>query len=49
MKMVTVVCRQCGFEKRIKVYSREEAERERIQAAAPKCEKCGSANVVIRD
>ena len=49
MKMVTVVCRQCGFEKRIQVYSREEAERERIQIAPPRCEKCGSTNVAIRD
>ena len=48
MKVMIVVCKQCGNEKRIEVYSPEEAERKRIQIAPPRCEKCGSANVILR-
>jgi Zn ribbon nucleic-acid-binding protein len=48
MKVMIVVCKQCGHEKRIEVYNHEEAERKRIQIAPPKREKCGSANVILR-
>lgn len=47
MKYKTLVCQDCGYEKKIKVYDREEAEKERIQLVKPRCEKCGSYNIKL--
>jgi len=49
MKTKTLVCNQCGYEQKIKTYSREEAERERIQLGSPRCERCGSTDVRLYD
>lgn len=49
MKKVTVTCNQCGYEERVEFYSREEAEKEKIRIVPPRCSKCGSLNVRIRD
>jgi formate dehydrogenase maturation protein FdhE len=47
MKKVIVKCNQCGYEERIELYSREEAEKGRIKIVPPRCSKCGSPNVKI--
>lgn len=49
MKKVTVTCNQCGYEERVEFYSREEAEKEKIRIMPPRCAKCGSPNVRIRN
>jgi hypothetical protein len=49
MKKITVICNQCGYEEKVDYYTREEAEREKIRIAPPRCSKCGSPNVKIRD
>lgn len=48
-KKKLLVCHDCGHEHQIKVYSREEAERERKSLAPARCEKCGSTNVTLHD
>lgn len=45
MRKVTVKCNQCGYEERVDLYSREEAEKERITIVPLRCSKCGSPNV----
>jgi predicted Zn-ribbon and HTH transcriptional regulator len=45
MRRVIVKCNQCGYEERIELYTREEAEEHRIRIAPPRCSKCGSPNV----
>ncbi len=49
MRKVTVKCNQCGYEERIELFSREEAEKERISIVPPRCSKCGSPNVSIHE
>jgi Zn finger protein HypA/HybF involved in hydrogenase expression len=49
MKRVTMKCNQCGYEERIEIFSREEAEKEGIGIAPPRCPKCGSPNVRLID
>lgn len=49
MKKVTVTCNQCGYEEKVEFSSREEAEKEKIRIAPPRCSKCGSPNVKIHD
>jgi len=49
MKTMLVVCHQCGYEKRLKIYSREDAERKQIRLVKPCCEKCGSSDVSLYD
>lgn len=49
MKKVSVICNQCGYEEKLDYYTREEAEWEKIRIAPPRCSKCGSPNVTIRD
>jgi hypothetical protein len=49
MKTMLVVCRQCGYEKRVKGYSHEDAERTQIRLVKPCCEKYGSSNVNLYD
>jgi hypothetical protein len=45
MRRVIVKCNQCGYEERIELYTREEAEERRIRIAPPRRSKCGSPNV----
>ena len=45
MKTMLLVCQDCGHEERIKIYTREEAERGQFQISNPRCKKCGSTNV----
>jgi len=49
MEYQTLVCQDCGYEKKIKVYDREEAEKRKIRLARPRCEKCGSYNIKLYD
>lgn len=49
MKIKTKVCKNCGHEKKIKVYTAEEARQKRIHINRPICENCGSTNVELRD
>lgn len=48
MKVMLQVCRDCGFEERVKIYSQEEIERERLRAVNPCCNKCGSPRVELK-
>jgi ribosomal protein L37E len=49
MKVKTLVCKQCGYEQKIRTYSSEDAERGRFQLTSPRCERCGSSNVKLYD
>lgn len=49
MKTMLLVCKKCGYEKKVKIYSREEAERNNMQLIPPMCDKCGNANVKLYD
>lgn len=49
MKTMLLVCQNCGHEERIKIYTREEAERRQFQLTNPRCKKCGSANARLYD
>lgn len=49
MKIMVLVCQNCGHEEKIKIYTREEAERNTFQLANPRCSKCGSNNVRLYD
>jgi transposase-like protein len=49
MKIKLMVCQRCGHEQRVKIYDREEAEREGFPLARPRCEKCGSLDVKLYD
>ena len=45
MKIRTLVCKDCGHEQKIKVYSPEELKKLGISPAHPRCGKCGSINI----
>lgn len=45
MKIKLQVCLNCGFEEKVKLFNREEAERERLNLVQPCCKKCGSFKV----
>lgn len=47
MKVVTVVCLDCGHERKEKHYTSEEAKRQNAEIIRPRCSKCGSANVRV--
>ncbi len=47
MKIVTVVCSDCGHEKKEKHYSEDEAKRQNARIVRPHCEKCKSLNVRV--
>jgi len=49
MKVVWLICRRCGYEGRIQVYSREEAEARRMRLAPPTCPRCGTRDVELHD
>ncbi len=49
MKRVLAVCRDCGHEERIEIWTREEAERENVSTAPPRCKKCRSRNIKLCD
>jgi len=49
MKKVILVCRDCGCEERIDVYSPEEAIKKNISTKPPRCPKCGSYRVELHD
>lgn len=49
MKVKISVCQDCGYEERIKIYDREDAERLTIKLYPPTCKKCGSRNVKTYD
>jgi predicted Zn-ribbon and HTH transcriptional regulator len=49
MKKMIVICKQCGYEKMDKIYEPEEAAEKEIRLVPPRCEKCGSTDVELRD
>jgi hypothetical protein len=49
MRVMLAVCRDCGYEKRIKIYDREDAERRNIRLVRPTCERCGSSKVELKN
>ena len=49
MKVKILVCRACGYEKRIKIYDRQDAEKYNIRLVPPSCERCGKTNVILVD
>jgi len=49
MEYKTLVCQDCGYKKKVKFCSKEEAEKRKIRLARPRCDKCGSYNVKFYD
>ena len=49
MEYKTLVCQDCGYKKKVKFCSEEEAEKRKIPLLKPRCEKCGSYNVKYDD
>ncbi len=49
MRKILVICRTCGHEEKIEVYTDEEAIRLRIPRVPLRCPKCGSPHVETRD
>jgi RNase P subunit RPR2 len=47
MREVLIICKHCGNQERIKIYSREEVEREKGQPVPIQCRKCGSTEIEI--
>lgn len=45
MKTMTLVCKDCGHEQRIKIYAPEELKKLGIRPVRPRCRKCGSTNI----
>ncbi len=48
-KTKVLVCKDCGAEERIPIYTREEAEKKNIRLGPPRCGRCGSTNVQLHD
>jgi hypothetical protein len=46
---MTLVCKDCGNEEKIKIYTPEEIKREGRRPGRPQCSKCGSTNVQLHD
>lgn len=49
MKVKKVICKDCGYEDKVEIFTREEADRKQIQLAPVRCPNCGSLNVIVRD
>ncbi len=49
MKRMLAVCKNCGYEEKIEIYNREDAERQNLRLEPPRCKKYGSLNVKLRD
>jgi DNA-directed RNA polymerase subunit RPC12/RpoP len=49
MKVRRVICRSCGHEDKVEVFTREEADRKHMQLMPVTCPKCGSRNVIVQD
>lgn len=49
MKIMILVCNDCGNEEKIKIYTPEEVEKEGRRAGPPRCSKCVSTNVRLYD
>jgi hypothetical protein len=49
MKIMLSVCKRCGHEEKIKVYSPEDAQRHRLRLVPPRCSRCGSSEVKLYD
>lgn len=47
MKIMLQICKQCGFKKKVEIWSQEDARREGRNLRPPCCEKCGSFKVVL--
>lgn len=45
MKTMTLVCKDCGHEQRIKIYAPEELKKLGIRPVRTRCGKCGSTNI----
>ena len=49
MKTMTLVCKDCGHEQKIKTYSSEELKKSGIRPVRPRCEKCRSSNISLNE
>jgi hypothetical protein len=48
IKMV-FVCKYCGQVQVIEIWDPEEAKQKKVRLVPPKCERCGSYDIVVRD
>jgi len=49
MKIMLVVCSQCGYKEKREIYDSEDAERRNLRLVPPRCSRCGSTNVKLYD
>ncbi|MFC1510204.1 hypothetical protein ACFL49_00905 [Candidatus Omnitrophota bacterium] len=48
MKRMLQICKDCGYEEEVNIYSHEEAQQQRLRTVNPCCKKCGSPSVELK-